>query len=228
MNGFCGKIVRHRRFELASFLLVLLTVLMFVLSTEFRSQKAMHIFKVADYTVGVMFILEYLIRLLASKNKIKEVLRPAMIIDAIVIVSIFHPVRYNLAFFRLLKMFHFLQSRRYKIAKEVIIKVWQAEKEEFLITFTVFFSAVFILASLAYIFEGKREAFSSILRCMYWALITATSVGYGDIVPVTVGGKIIATIIAMTGVVQYGLLTAIFASGFTSEMKKITKKTLDN
>ena len=83
---------------------------------------------------------------------------------------------------------------------------------------------IFMLSSIAYIFEGESEKFSSIFRCIYWTIITATSVGYGDVVPITIAGKITAIVTAVMGLATYSMLTAIFASGFTTEMKKLQKR----
>lgn len=219
----CKKIVNIPNFERLSFGFVVLAVLLLTLSTEFKTPQWSVFFRVMDYTLGGLFILEYLVRLGASKKKVLAIAKPMMIVDIIVIVSILYPTGYNLSFLRLLKLFHLFRSKRFKTAKIVIKRVVTTEKEELIMMASFFFLMVFVMSALTYLAEGSEVAFSSIPKCVYWVMITATSVGYGDVVPHTVFGKVIAVLTATMGLATYSMMTAIFASGFTTEMKRLRK-----
>lgn len=220
--NICRKIVNNTHFESISFFFIVLTVCLLTLATEFITSKWNIFFRIADFTLGGVFIVEYSIRLGASQ-KFTKVFKPMMVLDLIVILSLFYPYHYNLSFLRLLKLFHLFRSRRFQTAKVVIKRVVATEKEELIMLFSFFFLMVFILSALTYFFEGNANTFNSIPKCIYWVMITATSVGYGDVVPFTVFGKIIAIIAATMGLATYSMMTAIFASGFTTEMKKLKK-----
>lgn len=218
----CRKIVLHKLFEPLSFGLIILTVCLYVTSTELKSPYYADIFRMFDYVIGVIFVIEYIIRICAAKNIRKSIFSSMMIIDFIVIISIFYPVSYNLTVLRLLKIFRFLHLKKYQMAITIMGKVWKSQKEELALTVVFFLVTISILATVGYFFEGQyQETFSSIPKCLYWVMITATSVGYGDVVPITVGGKCIAVLTSTMGLLTYGMITAIFASGFTQEMKNI-------
>ena len=80
--------------------------------------------------------------------------------------------------------------------------------------------AIFLSSSLIYVFEQnvQPEHFGSIPDAMWWTVVTLTTVGYGDIVPMTVPGKFIATLTALMGVCVVALLTSIVATGFTNQV----------
>ena len=80
--------------------------------------------------------------------------------------------------------------------------------------------AILISSSLIYVFEQnvQPEHFGSIPDAMWWTVVTLTTVGYGDIVPMTVAGKLVATLTALMGVCVVALLTGIVATGFTNQV----------
>ena len=96
------------------------------------------------------------------------------------------------------------------------------EKKSFLTTLYIFSVAFVLSSSLIYYAEHKvqPEAFRSIPDAMYWSIITLTTVGYGDVSPITVFGKSIAAITAIFGVVVVALLTGIVANSFNAQMAR--------
>ena len=99
------------------------------------------------------------------------------------------------------------------------------KKEELLSTVFVMIFVIMMSATLMYYFENKvqPESFPNIIASLWWAVATLTTVGYGDIYPVTVTGKILASIIAMAGIGLVALPTGIISSGFVEELS-IDKK----
>ena len=96
------------------------------------------------------------------------------------------------------------------------------EKKSFMTTLYIFSVAFVLSSSLIYYAEHKvqPEAFRSIPDAMYWSIITLTTVGYGDVSPITVFGKSIAAITAIFGVVVVALLTGIVANAFNAQMAR--------
>lgn len=68
--------------------------------------------------------------------------------------------------------------------------------------------------------EAQPEVFSSIAAAMWWGIVTLTTIGYGDVYPITIAGKIVAAVIAVLGIAVYAIPTGIMASAFTEEIRK--------
>ena len=96
----------------------------------------------------------------------------------------------------------------------------QHERRSFAATLYLLILAILISSSLIYVFEQnvQPEHFGSIPDAMWWTVVTLTTVGYGDIVPMTVAGKLVATLTALMGVCVVALLTGIVATGFTNQV----------
>jgi voltage-gated potassium channel len=107
-------------------------------------------------------------------------------------------------------------------ATKMISNVFKAKKEELLITLMLIFFLIIIVSSIMFYVEHETqpEKFSSIPETMWWSVATLTTVGYGDIFPITVLGKTLASIIAILGIGMVALPAGILASGFSDELKK--------
>ncbi len=121
----------------------------------------------------------------------------------------------------LLQLMRLLKLTRYSPAFDLLADVLRDEAESLLVSVMLMF-VIFIFASVGiYIFEHKMQpqAFGSIPQAMWWAIVTLTTVGYGDVTPVTVQGKIFATLITVIGVGLVSLPAGIIASGFTEQLR---------
>lgn len=107
---------------------------------------------------------------------------------------------------------------RYSDALNKIINAFIKKKDELIVTGGIFLGAIIIASTLMYYAERQTQvAFSSIPKSMWWAVVTFTTVGYGDSYPVTVLGKIIASVSAIFGVAFHGLIIGILGSSFVDE-----------
>lgn len=127
--------------------------------------------------------------------------------------------------FRLLRLFRFLRVLklgRYSQSIDTFIRVLKSKKEEIVIAMLVVFVLLVFSASVIYSFENAQqpEAFSSIPASMWWAVATLTTVGYGDVYPVTTAGKFFAAIVAILGIGVFALPAGIIASGFADEIER--------
>jgi len=121
----------------------------------------------------------------------------------------------------LLQLMRLLKLTRYSLAFDLLVDVLRDEAESLLVSVVLMF-IILIFASVGiYTFEHQVQpnAFGSIPHAMWWAIVTLTTVGYGDVTPVTVEGKIFATLITVVGVGLVSLPTGIIASGFTEQLR---------
>ena len=117
------------------------------------------------------------------------------------------------------------KTTRYVHSLDIMVRVFRAKKEQIAISLLAVGVALVLLSSLVYfaehttVHEPTGREFSSIPAAMWWGVSALTTVGYGDMVPVTPAGKILATLIALLGVGLFALPAGILASGFSEELR---------
>lgn len=196
------------------------------------SVEAMHIkygdtFHTIEWIFTILFTLEYAMRLFAAKRAFKFVFSFLGIIDFIAIVPTYITLFVTgsqtllmlrvlrlLRIFRIFRLSHFLSDINFLS----IALVKSFRKISIFLIFAMVL--VILLGSLMYIVEKPENGFTSIPECIYWALVTITTVGYGDIVPQTPWGKVVAGIVMLIGyaiiAVPMGIITTEMASAFKS------------
>lgn len=223
-------------FDIFIISLILLSCLAIVLESisSLRIQYS-DLFNKFELFCVVVFTTEYILRIYsitesdkfkgAITGRIKYSLTAYALIDLFAILpfyvahffsdGMFLRVLRLLRFIRLLKIFRFLNSLT------IIDDVIRAKKDELIISFIIILKVLFISSTIMYYCENtaQPDKFSSIPETMWWAMMTLTTVGYGDVVPVTVAGKVISAIISLIGICLFALPTAILASGFSEEIQ---------
>lgn len=186
----------------------------------------------------VVFTIEYLLRvwsITASEKyshpiwgRVKFIFTGSALIDLFAILPFYLPmlIGFDLRFIRILRLFRLvriLKISRYMHATKMISNVFKAKKEELLITLMLIFFLIIIVSSIMFYVEheAQPDKFSSIPETMWWSVATLTTVGYGDIFPITILGKTLASVIALLGIGMVALPAGILASGFSDELKKI-------
>ena len=200
------------------------------------ANRALLVFEVFSV---VVFSLEYLARLWTSDllhpeskhPRLKYAFSAMAVIDLLAIAPFYIPflIPCDLRFIRMLRLFRLLRIlklNRYSDAMNIIGSVVKREKEKLLTT--IFFTAIIILfaSSIMYYVENEAQPdkFPNIIASVWWAVATLTTVGYGDVYPVTVLGKLLSGLIAILGIGLVALPTGIISSGFVVEMSKKNEK----
>jgi len=151
-----------------------------------------------------IFTIEYLLRIVVSKKPISYIFSFYGIIDFIAIIP-YYLSSLDLRFFRAFRVFRVFRAfklirfnkalHRFRIAFQIV-------KEELLLFLTVIFILLFISSALIYFFENEAQpdVFKSIFHSSWWSIVTLTTVGYGDVYPITIGGKIFTFFVLIIGV----------------------------
>ena len=168
----------------------------------------------------VIFSLEYLIRLYIAKSKMRFVFSFYGIIDLLAILPFYLALGFDLRsarVLRFLRLFRIIKLIRYNKAIRRFQNAFIMIKQE-LIMFSVVSLILFYLSAVGiYYFENsvQPEAFSSIFSSLWWSVVTLTTVGYGDIVPITIGGRIFTFIILMIGLGIIAIPSGMISSALT-------------
>ena len=216
-NTTAGKI-----FDIALLLLIILSIVIVILdSIKSYNRQYASLFTILEWIFTILFTAEYILRLVSIDKPWRYVFSFLGIIDLLAIIPsylsiffigaeslmVFRVLRF-LRVFRIFKLTHFLSEMQF--LKAAIA----GSLKKISIFMMVVLGLVIILGSVMYLVEGGRNGFSSIPDSIYWAIVTITTVGYGDISPVTSLGKFIASFIMLIG---YGII-AVPTGIITTEM----------
>ena len=218
--------------------LILLNIMAVTLETvESLSVHYTFYFDVFEAFSVVIFTSEYILRLWACTadekftnsvtGRIRFLVTPLALIDLIAILPFYLPMVFplDLRFIRVLRLFRVFRvfkMGRYSESFKTFSNVLRAKKEDLAITVFSVLILLQIASSLMYYAEhaAQPELFSSIPAAMWWGVTTLTTVGYGDIYPVTVLGKGLGAVISLLGIGLFALPAGILASGFAEEIQK--------
>ena len=126
---------------------------------------------------------------------------------------------------RLIRVFRLFKLGRYNESAKQFSRVLKAKKAELLTTVFIIFILLIVASSLLYYIEhqAQPEKFANIPEAMWWGVVTLTTVGYGDIYPITTLGKFLGAIISLLGIGLFALPTGLISAGFIEEIAKKQK-----
>lgn len=188
----------------------------FVLSTIPQYQWLMPYIESFDLIVLCVFAFEYVGRVYLAPNRLKFITSPLPIIDLVVLISFAgaHSETVFFRFLRVLKIFQIFKIIRYSDVLAGFFRTFKNYRNELHI-FWLSALTVWVFASCVIYFLEKGSAkFATLPDCMWWALVTMTTVGYGDMVPVTWAGKTFAGVVVVCGLGIIAILTAIITKIF--------------
>jgi len=156
------------------------------------------------------------------KERLRYIRSPLALIDLLTILPFYLPfLGIDLRVLRLFRLLRVFKFARYSQALQIIGRVFVRKRPELVLTTFVMLILLVLASSIVYYVENEAQpdTFSSIPAAMWWGVATVTTVGYGDIYPVTPFGKLFTAIIALLGVALLALPTGIIASGFSEEQE---------
>jgi len=223
--------VAGRLFDLILLGLILLSVLLVMLETVKGFDAAYHDQLILlEWVITGLFTLEYILRIITTRKPLQYVLSFYGIIDLIAILPMY------LSFFlvgtkvfsiirslRLLRLFKILNNPKFSGQSLHLVKALKASRGKITVFLYFVLISTIIIGSIMYIVEGEENGFTSIPTSIYWTIVTLTTVGYGDISPVTPLGQFIASFVMILGygiiAVPTGIVTAEFAKSTVNKNK---------
>ncbi|MCK3683944.1 ion transporter [Maribellus sp. YY47] len=207
-------------FDVALLFVILLSVALVMLeSVPFIRQDYYSLLHIIEWVITGIFTLEYLLRILIIRKPFRYIFSFYGIIDFLSVIptyiGLFLVGSHSLVVIRILRMlrvFRILKLSRYTQAGRSLAQAIWASREK--ISVFIFFVVVLVIVvgTIMYLIEGEAHGFTSIPRGIYWAIVTLTTVGYGDISPQTPFGQFMASIVMIMGyaiiAVPTGIITA--------------------
>ena len=240
------------------FMIILIFISVAVLIREVKYHVNDYLLFFSNYIISIIFFIEYMLRLWVSssvskiivaraehdtflfrevalhkafatvvKTKLAYMLSPQAVIDLLAIMPFFHELRLLRIFilFRVFKIF------RYAKSFQILASVLVSKRYEFL-TLGIFVAIVIFISSvLIYTMEAQyaNSSIHTLFEAFYWSIVTISTVGYGDIVPVSDEGRIVAVIVILSGVAVLAFTTSLFVSAFTEKIDEILEiKSVEN
>ncbi len=219
-DNFGGRI-----FDLFIQSLIILSLISFSIETlPDLSERTNRILWYLNVFCVTVFTIEYLLRIFLSQKKIKFIFSFYGIIDLFAILPFYITSGIDLRsirIFRIFRLFRVFKILRYNKAIKRFRDVIATIKEELTLFLVVTLLLLYVSAVGIYYFENSAqpEVFQSVFHSFWWAIVTLTTVGYGDSYPITVGGKIFTSIIVLIGLGIVAVPTGLIASALTSTIK---------
>ena len=213
-----------KTFDLVLLVAIIISVIAVMLdSIESVNQQWSGTLYAVEWGFTILFSIEYLLRLYSVKQPLKYARSFYGLVDLVAILptylSIFFPgTQYLLVIraLRVLRVFRILKIAHYLDESNHLRTAMIASKRKIVIFLFFVMTLVIILGAAMYLIEGAANGFTSIPRSVYWAIVTLTTVGYGDIAPQTIPGQVLASFIMITG---YGII-AVPTGIVTAELAK--------
>ena len=226
-----------RAFDLSIVTLIVLNVAMVVVETvRDLSVRYGGFFDAFELFSVLVFTVEYLLRLWSCTadprfrqpfwGRIRFALTPMALVDLLAIAPFYLPMVTGVDLrvirsVRLVRLFRLFKMGRYVVSLRILGAVLREKKEELNIVVFALIIVLVIVSSLMYFVEheAQPEAFSSIPAAMWWGMVTLTTVGYGDVYPITPLGKFFGILIAALGIGMFALPAGILSSGFVEAIQ---------
>ena len=182
----------------------------------------------------IVFTIEYAARIWSSveisflrslppwRARLRYASWPSLVIDLLAILPFYLGIiaSIDLRFIRVFRLLRFLKLARYSPALHTLVRVLANERRALMAALLLVMAALLFAASGMYFLERhvQPEHFGSIPEAAWWAIVTLTTVGYGDVAPVTAAGRVFAGLVMLSGLIVLALPIAIIATGFSQEV----------
>ncbi|MEO5648653.1 MAG: ion transporter, partial [Ginsengibacter sp.] len=220
-----------KRFDVFLLWIILFSVLTVMIESVPEVAKNYgDIFFTIEWIMTIIFTIEYLIRIWISPKPIKYITSFWGIVDLLSFLPTYLRIflfgyHYSIVIriFRLLRVFRVLKLARFNTESKILVNALKASLHKLSVFLVAVVAIVVFMGTIMYVVEGGQQGFTSIPQSIYWAVVTVTTVGYGDMVPHTVLGKFISSIAMIIGyaiiAVPTGIITIEMAN--SSRGKKL-------
>jgi voltage-gated potassium channel len=204
--------------------ILLLAIIISVLAVMLDSDKEIHkqygrLLLIAEWVFTLLFTFEYILRIYCSTDKKKYILSFMGIIDLLSIIPTYLIIFYapivaliDIRVLRLIRIFRIFKLSPYLRSGHTMQIALRSSRPKIIVFILSVSLVVIILGTLMYIVEGQQNGFDNIPKSIYWAVVTLTTVGYGDVVPITTLGKTVAVFIMLLGYAIIAVPTGIVSS----------------
>ena len=224
--------VLSKIFDIFIIVLIILNTIMVIVDTFNVPKSVQTASKYIEIVSVIIFTIEYILRVwtadLLYKNqklavaRMRYILSFMAIIDLLAILPFYLPMLISvdlrvLRTLRIIRLFRIFKINRYTTALNSIGQVFKNKASQLISSMAIVFLLMIIASVIMYNVEheAQPEQFKNVFQSMWWAVATLTTVGYGDIYPVTVLGKVLSTVIAILGIGLVAVPTGIITSGFS-------------
>jgi voltage-gated potassium channel len=221
-----------RAFDIVLLILILLSVITVLLESaptlrrEYPSEL-----RLAEWLFTLLFTVEYVLRLICTRQPVRYARSPLGIIDLLAVLPTFLSLIFTgtqslavIRSLRLLRAFRVLKLTHYVGEARTLMRALRASRPKITVFLMTVVIVVVIVGALMHLIEGEESGFTSIPISMYWAIVTLTTVGYGDLAPTTVPGRMLASLLMILGygiiAVPTGIVSAeLVRAGFTGSSR---------
>jgi voltage-gated potassium channel len=220
-----------RWFDLLLIWAILLSVLAMMLDTVESLHKPYgSAFRTFEWIITGLFTVEYALRLYCVRHPLRYARSFFGIVDLLAILPFYLSLfiagtEYLMVIraLRILRVFRILKMVRYVEEGRVLVRALADSWHKIVVFYVFVLILVTIFGSLAYVIEGPENGFTSIPESIYWAIVTVTTTGYGDITPQTLAGRLIASLVMITGYAVIAVPTGIFTVEMFRGMRRRTE-----
>lgn len=216
-----------RLFDEVLIVVILLSVAVAIIDSAVQEGAWQQVFTVLEWGFTLLFTVEYLLRLWCSPNPSRYARSFYGIIDLLATLPAYLAYFYSgagmllvIRLVRVLRIFRILKLLAYVEEANVLMVSLYASRRKILVFLSSVFVAAIVFGALMYVVEGPENGFSSIPKGIYWAVITITTVGYGDMVPHTPLGQALATVVMLVGYSVIAVPTGIVTSELLYQMQR--------
>ena len=211
-------------------IMMMIAIIASIVPLAFKSSNLA--FEIIDKVTVIIFIIDYTLRLFTSDLKLKKGWRsffiypitPLAILDLLTILPSLTIVNNGFKLFKLVRLlrtfraFRVFKAVRYSKSIRTVLNVFKKQKESLLVVCGI--AVVYVLISALIIFNVEPDSFKNYFDAIYWATVSLTTMGYGDIYPITTAGRIVTMISSFMGIAIVALPAGIITSGFMDELNR--------
>lgn len=219
--------------------LISLSIIAMIATTVPSMKPYTEYFIYFEYFALTVFSIEYFLRLWISpllpysKGIFQHMMQPLMLLDLIVLlpfwVAICYPESMPVGFLMVMRVFRVLRQKYYFTSAKQLLKILIRHKTEIWGSLLLGFFVILLISTVMYYLEhdAQPEKFSSIPMSMYWGVVTFATLGYGDVTPITIMGKLFTSVVTFFSIILYSLPASIVGAALYAEVRSAQAKEIE-